>query len=133
MASMAEVIELFDGSGAQGAPEHEYRPCQPSAVQEPRLFLVFRDRDYLILHYADLEDIGNPPGVEPNDVVRLRFRGRFTREVRIEGRRLLDVVRPLWRQQVAWLKEAPAWWDGPLDGSVPVITRISVLPAAESP
>jgi hypothetical protein len=133
MVTMAEIFDLFDGAGAQGTPETEYRPCRPSTAQQPSLFLVFRSRDYLILHYADLEDIGNPPGVEPNDVVRLRFRGKFTKEVRIEGRRLLDVVRPLWQQQVAWLKETPEEWDGPLDGSIPVITRITVLPAAGNP
>ena len=127
---MAEIFDLFGGAEADASPENEYRPCGLRWLEEPRLFLVFRNRDYLILHYADLEDIGNPPGVEPNDVVRLRFRGRFTKEVRIEGRRLLDVVRPLWQQQVAWLKEVPEAWDGPLDGSIPVITRITVLPAA---
>ena len=130
---MAEIFDLFGGAEAEASPENGYRPCRPSTAQEPRLFLVFRNRDYLILHYIDLEDIGNPPGVEPNDVVRLRFRGRFTREVRIEGCRLLDVVRPLWQQQVPWLKEAPEGWDGPLDGSIPVITRITVLPATGNP
>jgi hypothetical protein len=130
---MAEILDLFLGSSTQGAPENEYRPCRPSTVREPSLFLVFRNRDYLILHYADLEDIGNPPGDEPNDAVRLRFRGKFTSEVRVEGRRLLDVVRYLWKQQIAWIKESPDKWDGPLDGSIPVITRITVLPAAGNP
>ena len=114
-------------------PKGEYRAFRPSPAYkgpEPRLFLVFRNQDYLILHYGDLESIGNPPGVEPNDVVLLRFRGSVPREVRIEGRRLLDAVRYLWREQLTWLKETPAGWDGYADHSAAVITSITVRETA---
>jgi hypothetical protein len=114
------------------SPADDYQACSPSTAKEPepRLFLVFRNRDYLILRFADLESIGNPPGVEPNDLVLLRFHGSVIRDVRIEGRRLLDVVRHLWQQRIAWIKEKPEGWPGPLDGSVAVITRIGVRTVA---
>ena len=114
-------------SGDADVLEDGYRAFGPSTArgQEPRLFLCFRNNDYLILSYDDLESISNPPGVEATGVVLLRFRGSVPREVRIEGQWLLTAVRHLWRQQVAWLKETPEGWDGPTDGQT-VITRMAV-------
>src|SRR5271166_1802099 len=111
---MGEVIGVY-GVAAADPPQDEYRAFKPSTARwpEPRLFLVFRNQDYLILSYDDLESIGNPPGVEANSVVLLRFRGSVPREVRIEGQRLLGAVHYLWRQQVAWLQETPEGWDSP--------------------
>jgi hypothetical protein len=129
---MSEVIGVYGVEEAK-QPKYEYRAFKrPTANSgpEPRLFLVFRNQDYLILDYFDLESIGNPPGVDPNDVVLLRFRGSVPREVRIEGRRLLDAVQYLWRERVAWLKETPAGWDGYAVDSVAVITSINVRETA---
>ena len=127
---MADVIELFGvGAVARRTEDGGYRAFRLFGNGEPGrgLFLVFRNNvDYLILSYADLESIGNPPGVAPNDVVLLRFRGTVAREVRVEGVRLLHLVDQLWHGRAACIREAPEGWSGPLDGSVPVITRMNV-------
>ena len=126
---MADVIDLFGGGAAACQKEKGYRAVRPFFDGEPEggLFLVFRnDVDYLILSYADLESIGNPPGVDPNAVALLRFRGTVAREVRVEGERLLDLVDHLWHRRAACIKEMPEGWPGPLDGSVTVVTRMSV-------
>jgi hypothetical protein len=93
---------------------------------ERMLFLVCRNHDYLILSYEDMESIGNPPGIEPNSVVLLRFRGSVPREVRIEGYRLLDAVRLLWRRELKALQEAPEGWNVTTDGTTTVVTRIAI-------
>lgn len=125
---MADVIDLFGRAMAAQRPRKEYRPCCPAADGMPaaRLFLVFRNNDYLVLNYDDLESIGNPPGVPPNDVAMLRFRGSVVREVRIEGKRLLDVVDYLWKRLTTKIEETPNGWIGRMDGSTAVVTRISV-------
>lgn len=111
----------------QEQPRDRYRAFRLSTERpEPFLFLVFRNQDYLILPYADLESIGNPPGVEPNSVVVLIFRGSVIRKVRIEGRGLLFAVRYLWRQEVACLKETPEGWDDSENIWEAVITRMVV-------
>jgi hypothetical protein len=128
-AAMADVIDLFGRGTAVAELKGGYRAFRLFLDGEPEggLFLVFRNNvDYLILSYADLESIGNPPGADPNEVVLLRFRGTAPREVRIEGLRLLDLVDQLWHQRAACIKEMPEGWSGPLDGSVPVVTRMSV-------
>jgi hypothetical protein len=127
-AAMADVIDLF-GGGTAARALGGYRAVRLFSDGEPEggLFLVFRNNvDYLILSYADLESIGNPSGVDPNEVALLRFCGTAPREVRIEGVRLLDLVDHLWHRRAACIRETPEDWSGPLDGSVPVVTRMSV-------
>ena len=85
---MGEVIGVYGGEAAADLPQElNTGRSKPSTARwpEPRLFLVFRNHDYLILSYDDLESVGNPPGVEANSVVLLRFRGSVPREVRIRG------------------------------------------------
>ena len=124
---MGDVIDLYGRRLATARPSKGYEAFVVSEEAEPSVVFVFNnDRDYVILAYADLERIGNPPGVEPNSVVVLRFGGSGKHEVRIEGYRLLDVVTELRRRRVASVQETPRNWKGPRDGSVPVITRITV-------
>jgi hypothetical protein len=124
---MGDVIDLYGRRLAADRPSKGYEAFVVSEEAEPSVVFVFNnDRDYVILAYADLERIANPPGVEPNSVVVLRFGGSVKHEVRIEGYRLLDVVTLLRRHRIASVQETPRKWSGPKDGSVPVITRIMV-------
>jgi hypothetical protein len=126
-AVMGEVVDLFGQTLTAERPAGGYQAFSPSSSPEPepRLFLIFRTEDYLILSYRDLESIGNPQGVDPNHEVLMRFGGSMPRDVRIEGRRLIDLVDYLWRQRIAWIKETPT--SGfPFDGCTPIVSRIAV-------
>jgi hypothetical protein len=125
---MGEVIDFSSRSVLALRPRDGYRAFEPSGRTEPCLFFVFRDKNsYLILRYAELESIASAPGEDANRVVLLRFHGSVTREVRIEGWRLMDLVRHLRWHRVAWVEEAPEGWDCQGDdGSTVVIHRISV-------
>jgi hypothetical protein len=107
-------------------PKRGYRAFESASQPEMHLFLVFRDpNQYLILRYAELESIGPVPGVDANRAVMLRFGGSVTRDVRIEGRRLLELVSLLRWHQVACVEESPKGWDNG-DDAVVSISRITV-------
>ncbi len=123
---MGKVIELL-GRGAAGVnPKKGYEPFKATETPQERLFLVFRDpNQYLILRYGELESISSVPGVESNRAVMLRFSGSAVRDVRIDGRRLLDLVRHLRWHHVSVITETPWKVDNRDDGVVSV-SRISV-------
>jgi hypothetical protein len=99
---MADAIDLSDRSVAALQPEAEYRALEHYSTPEGCLSFVFRNRNtYLILRYAELKSIEPIPGEDANRVVLLRFCGSVTREVRIDGTRLLDLVRDLRSRRVA--------------------------------
>jgi hypothetical protein len=103
---MAEVIDISGRLVSRAQPKRGYAAFEVSDRPELHLFIVFGDRNsYLILRYADLESIESAPGQDCNRVVVLRFRGSVTREVRIEGRRLLDMVNYLQCHRVPWIEE----------------------------
>jgi hypothetical protein len=128
---MADVIDLFQRSVAKSEPL-EYHAFHLSEAREQQLFISFRNEDYLILYYADLDSICNVPGSDPNKVALLHFRGCIKREIRIEGERLLDIIRHLRWQRIDWVKEMPEQWNGPRDGSVPYISTIAVTEFASA-
>jgi hypothetical protein len=118
---MAQVIDMFGRVVAAMQPKPGYTAFEATGRPELHLFLVFRDRNsYLILRYADLESIESAPGEDCNRVALLRFRGSIGREVRIEGRRLLDLVNHLQCHRVAWIEETPLACQRPADATVSV-------------
>ena len=123
---MADVIEFSGRSAAAVETGKGYRAFATTDTPGRNLFLVFRDPNrYLILRYAELESIAPVPGIASNRAVMLRFGGSAVRDVRIDGRRLLDLVRYLRWHQVAYIEETPWKWDNRDDGVVSV-TRITV-------
>ena len=123
---MADVIDISGRAMTDHRPKGGYRAFETVDRPEKHLFLVFRDPNrYLILRYAELESIGSVPGVDSNRAVMLRFAGSVTRDVRIDGRRLLDLVRHLRWHQVAHVTEA-SWDRDNGDDTVASITRITV-------
>ena len=124
---MANVIDFFGRTVAAKQPGKGYRAFELSDTpEEVHLFLVYRDPNrYLILRYAELESIAPVPGVESNRAVMLRFGGSTMRDVLIEGRRLLDLVRHLRWHQVAYIEETP-WTSDNRDDRVVSIARITV-------
>ena len=123
---MADVID-FSGRNAAGLKRGKgYQAFELTSGPGMQLFLVFRDPNrYLILRYAELESIAPVPGIASNRAVMLRFGGSVVRDVRIDGRRLLDLVRHLRWHQVAYIEESPSKWDS-RDDSVVSVTRITV-------
>jgi hypothetical protein len=123
---MGKVIE-FLGRGAAGVkPGISYRAFEATDGPQMHLFLVFRDpNQYLILRYAELESISSVPGADSNRSVMVRFSGSVVRDVRIDGWRLLDLVRHLRWHHVSVVEESPWKW-GHRDDSVAIVTRISV-------
>lgn len=123
---MANVIDFSNRNAATVETGKGYRPFVTTGGPGMQLFLVFRDPNrYLILRYAELESIAPVPGVASNRAVMLRFGGSVVRDVRIDGRRLLDLVRYLRWHQVAYIEESPSKWDS-RDDSVVSVTRITV-------
>src|SRR4051812_35702430 len=105
---MADVIDFSNRNVVAFKARDGYQAYEPSGERQVHLFLVFRDPDrYLILRYADLESIAPVPGVASNRAVMLRFRGSVTRDVRLDGRRLLELVRHLRWHTVRYLEETP--------------------------
>jgi hypothetical protein len=123
---MADVID-FSGRNAAGLKTGKgYQAFAMSDTPGVHLFLVFRDPNrYLILRYSELESIAPVPGVDSNRAVMLRFGGSVVRDVRIDGRRLLDLVRHLRWHRVAYIEETPSKWDS-RDDSVVSVRRITV-------
>ena len=123
---MADVIEFSGRSTAAVETGKGYRAFATTDMPGRNLFLVFRDPNrYLILRYTELESIAPVPGIASNRAVMLRFGGSVVRDVRIDGRRLLDLVRYLRWHQVAYIEETPWKWDNRDDGVVSV-THITV-------
>ena len=123
---MGRVIEFFGGGAAGVNPKKGYQPFEATDTAQERLFLVFRDTNrYLILRYSELESISSVPGVESNRAVMLRFSGSAVRDVRLDGRRLLDLVRHLRWHRVSVITETP-WKADNRNDSVVSISRISV-------
>jgi hypothetical protein len=123
---MANVIDFSGRNAAALKPGNSYRAFEATDGPQMHLFLVFRDPNrYLILRYSELESIAPVPGVDSNRAVMLRFSGSVVRDVRIDGRRLLDLVRHLRWHHVAYVEETPWKW-GLRDDSVASVTRIAV-------
>jgi hypothetical protein len=123
---MADVIDFSRRNAAGLKTGKGYQAFALSDTPGVHLFLVFRDPNrYLILRYAELESIAPLPGVASNRAVMLRFGGSTMRDVRLDGRRLLDLVRHLRWHQVAYIEETP-WTRDNRDDSVVSVTRITV-------
>ncbi len=123
---MAEVIDFSSRAVLARQPASRYRAFAPSGQEAGRLFLISRDpNEYLILRYAELESIGPVRGVDANRAVLLRFGGSVAREVRIDGRRLLDLVSLLRWHRVEVVEEAPDGWDNDRD-DVTSVSRITI-------
>ena len=123
---MADVIDFSNRNGAAVETGKGCRAFATTDTPGVHLFLVFRDPNrYLILRYSELESIAPVPGVDSNRAVMLRFGGSVVRDVRIDGRRLLDLVRHLRWHHVAYIEESPSKWDN-RDDSVVSVTRITV-------
>lgn len=123
---MADVIE-FSGRSVAAVESGRYRAFATTDTPGGNLFLVLRDPNrYLILRYAELESIAPVPGIASNRAVMLRFGGSVVRDVRIDGRRLLDLVRYLRWHQVAYIEETPWKWTDNRDDGVVSVTRITV-------
>jgi hypothetical protein len=123
---MAQVLDLFGRQVGPAQAKPGYRAFEVSDRPEADLFLVFSDQNrYLILRYADLESIGSSPGEDCNRVVMLRFHGSVKRDVRIEGRRLMELVDHLRWHKVPWIEETRKRWTPYGDDNVSV-SRITV-------
>ena len=123
---MADVIDFSGRNAAAKERGKGYRAFELTSGPGMQLFLVYRDPSrYLILRYAELESIAPVPGVESNRAVMLRFGGSTMRDIRLDGRRLLDLVRHLRWHQVAYIEETP-WKSDNRDDSVVSVTRITV-------
>ena len=108
---MADVIDFSSRSVVALDNKDEFRSFGTERERQWHLFLVFRDpSDYLILRYADLESIAPVTGVSPDRAVMLRFGGSVIRDVRIDGERVLELVRHLRWHQVTFIEETPLKW-----------------------
>jgi hypothetical protein len=115
--------------GAYPEPDEEYQPhARVSNRELPMIAFLMRQKPaFMAFSYGHLETIVLEPGSSPGSALQIiiRFSGTVTREVRIEGRNLLALVRYLQQHRIHWARQAPT--DALVrDKKATVITRITV-------
>ena len=115
--------------GEYPGPGDEYQPhARVSNKEVPMVAFLMRQKPaFMAFSYANLDTIVLDAADGPGSalVVAVRFTGMVNREVRIEGRNLLPLVRYLQQHRIHWVRQAPTDRDF-RDKKATVLTRITV-------
>jgi hypothetical protein len=120
----------WDGDeGEFPGPGDEYQPhARVSNKEVPMIAFIMRQKPaFMAFSYANLDTLVLEAAAGPGSalVVAVRFTGMVNREVRIEGRNLLPLVRYLQQHRIHWVRQIPTDRDF-RNRKATVLTRITV-------